>query len=134
MAEYKKTVAVDLDGVLARYDGWKGVEVIGEPIPGAREFMMDIVARGFNVVVHSARCSAQNGDPNVAADVIGKWLRLHQIPYTRIHTERGKPIAFAYVDDRAVPCEPQRNTSGAKIAFMCALEIIESLSEVKVDG
>lgn len=33
----KKTVAVDLDGVLADYStGWQGIEHIGDPIPGAR--------------------------------------------------------------------------------------------------
>ena len=27
------TIAVDLDGTLARYDGWKGIDHIGDPIP-----------------------------------------------------------------------------------------------------
>ena len=29
----KRMIGVDLDGTLAKYDGWKGHNVIGEPIP-----------------------------------------------------------------------------------------------------
>ena len=32
MNEDKAWIGVDLDGTLARYDGWKGIEHIGEPI------------------------------------------------------------------------------------------------------
>ena len=31
------TVAVDLDGTLAEYDGWKGEDVIGDPLPDMAE-------------------------------------------------------------------------------------------------
>src|SRR6185369_12895891 len=37
---------VDLDGVLAKYDTWKGLFTIGEPFPGARKFMHDLMKLG----------------------------------------------------------------------------------------
>lgn len=37
MVEHKGWIGVDLDGTLAHYEGWKGVEHIGEPIPAMVE-------------------------------------------------------------------------------------------------
>jgi len=58
----KKSVCVDLDGVLAQYDGWKGVEHIGDPIPGAVQFTKKLqeVAR---VVIFTTRT---NADPKIS--------------------------------------------------------------------
>ena len=33
MSEHKGWIGVDLDGTLAEYHGWQGIEHIGEPIP-----------------------------------------------------------------------------------------------------
>lgn len=48
-------IGVDLDGTLAKYDGWKGIEHIGEPIP----LMVDRVKmwriEGKNVRIMTAR-------------------------------------------------------------------------------
>ena len=35
-------IAIDLDGTLAEYDGWKGIDNIGKPIKGAVEAEWDI--------------------------------------------------------------------------------------------
>lgn len=58
----KKTVCVDLDGVLSEYKGWQGVEKIGPPIPGSQEFTrkLSLVA---DVVIFTTRCNPeQNPD------------------------------------------------------------------------
>jgi hypothetical protein len=34
-----KTVAVDLDATLATYEGWRGIQHIGDPRPGAANFL-----------------------------------------------------------------------------------------------
>lgn len=34
----KPRVCLDLDGVLARYSGWEGLDQIGPPIPSALDF------------------------------------------------------------------------------------------------
>jgi hypothetical protein len=49
------TVALDFDGVLAEYDGWRGVDHMGKPLPGAREFVQRLKDAGFCVIVHSCR-------------------------------------------------------------------------------
>lgn len=104
----KKTVAVDLDGVLARYDGWKGVDHIGEPIPGARAFVR-VLRQQFEVVVYTTRCNAElnREGAELLRNRIRHWLEAHGFEYDHIHAEQGKPPATAYIDDRAVSCRPQ---------------------------
>jgi hypothetical protein len=55
-----KTVCVDLDGVLAAYSGWKGIEHIGDPLPGAVEFT-HAVAEFARVLVYTSRCRSNPG-------------------------------------------------------------------------
>jgi hypothetical protein len=107
-----RTVAVDLDGVLASYDGWKGLEKIGEPIEGAREFMEALCEKYF-VLIHTARIANENVKTEdhiqrVKNMVIG-WLVENGIPYGDVYTGRGKPLASAFIDDRAVSCRPQED-------------------------
>jgi hypothetical protein len=107
----RKKVCVDLDGVLADYSqGWQGVENIGDPIPGAVEFTRSL-STGADVVIHTVRCNpeAQKGSGLSAAqlhDNVKAWLDKHGFAYTEIYTGAGKPMAAAYVDDRAVRCRP----------------------------
>jgi len=126
----KKSICVDLDGVLARYDGWKGIEHIGDPIPGAREFMKSL-ASSFRVVVYSTRCKVfsegvpgPDGTPEPCRDdvsrlvaIVKTWLDKHGFAYNEVYADQGKPFAIAYVDDRAAVCEPQKS----EVAFEMAL-------------
>lgn len=106
----RKTVCVDLDGVLADYSqGWQGVDHIGEPIPGAREFLQALSAMA-DVVIFTTRCNPEVNKPesvNLLKRRIEEWLHKHGMPYDDIYTGIGKPIAAAYVDDRAIECLPQ---------------------------
>ena len=106
----RKTVCVDLDGVLASYkDGWKGVDHFGDPIPGAVEFTKALAAK-CDVVIHTCRCNPEVNKPE-AASLLGNrvraWLDEHGFAYHDVFTGTGKPIAAAYVDDRAVVCVPE---------------------------
>lgn len=97
----KPRICVDLDGVLARYEGWAGREAIGDPLPGALEFIQAL--REFaEVIIHTSRADQTAGMESVAS-----WLEKHAIPHDAIHTGPGKPKAMAYVDDRSVACRPQ---------------------------
>jgi hypothetical protein len=104
----RKTVCVDLDGVLAHYDGWKGVDHIGDPRPGAREFM-EALGRVAKVVVFTTRAKADFEDrpegatPEAMAAVVREWLGRHGIAHDEVYCGQGKPMAAAYLDDRAVP-------------------------------
>jgi hypothetical protein len=121
-----RTVAVDLDGVLAEYDGWKGLENIGEPIDGAREFMTALAEKYF-VLVHTARIANENvkTEDHIqrVKNMVIKWLVENDIPYGDVYTGRGKPLATAFIDDRAVSCRPQQDAS----AFAEALRELKGL-------
>lgn len=107
-----KTVCVDLDGVLAQYDGWKGVEHIGDPIPGAREFLSALKALPAKVVIHTTRTNTMSnqGVPGTKLlFLVEEWLKKHDMPHDTVATAEGKPLAVAYVDDRAVVCRPLKD-------------------------
>ncbi len=118
----RPTVAVDLDGVLARYDGWRGIDHIGDPLPGAVEFTRRLSAFA-EVLVWTTRCSPEANPPYDAGELVGivmDWLNRHGFCWHRIWAGHGKPIAAAYVDDRAVACRPQ--SAGGETTYDAALD------------
>lgn len=48
-------VAIDLNGVLDTYSGWKGPEHWDVPRPGAAEFLDALRARGYHIVIPTTR-------------------------------------------------------------------------------
>jgi len=121
MSQEKKTVCVDLDGVLASYDGWKGPTVIGEPLSGAVDFVREL-AEKFEVVVHTTRANTDEGRAAIEA-----WLQEHG--FTGVSDLVGKPMAVAYVDDRSVRCVPQELLPEFRTkAFSTALKRVQWLA------
>jgi hypothetical protein len=126
----KPRVCVDLDGVLAKYDRWRGAENIGAPVPGALEFAQEL-AKVAEIIIFSTRCSEdriRNDDgyslsPAQMRIHIIDWLEKHKFPYTDVYIGKGKPSVAAFIDDRAVPCSPQKDTE----AFENALTSVKSL-------
>ncbi len=95
---YKKVVAVDLDGVLAQYTGFKGPDIIEDPAPEARELLQQL-SKKYTVILHTAR----------TAGAAAAWLKKHNLTQyvtgincCPINQRAGKPVAVAYIDDRAV--------------------------------
>jgi hypothetical protein len=93
----KYTIAIDFDGVVHRYSrGWHDGTAYDEPMDGAFDMICRIRSRGYNVVIFSARPVEQ----------IGKWfLKWWPTipPYGDIpEITNTKPIAVAYIDDRAI--------------------------------
>lgn len=94
----RRTIAVDFDGVIANYDGWKGYGVLGHPRKDVVEALRGLCAEGWKIVIHTTR-----GD-----DEVGGYLAQHDIPYHEINrnsdykTKGMKPVADVYWDDRAV--------------------------------
>ena len=112
----KGRVCVDLDGVLAKYDRWRGPLRIGRPVPGAKRFLQDLQVMGLYVIIASARDSLTP---------VRIWLMKNKMPYNELWEGRGKPVACAYVDDRAVRCTYRIPTYG----FEYALNWVRSLKE-----
>jgi hypothetical protein len=67
-------IGVDLDGTLARYDGWVGPEHIGEPIQDMLERVKHWIINGQTVKIFTARCSVPEQIPPIK-----NWLRKHGI-------------------------------------------------------
>lgn len=89
MSRPKRTIALDFDGVLHAYAGYKDGLIQG-PLPGAKEALEHLVARGHTVVVFSTRDK----------DLIRKWLQEHGFPPVEV-TNVKRPF-YVIVDDRAV--------------------------------
>jgi len=113
----KATVCVDLDGVIAkRGGGYTGQLHIGDPIDGAREFLQALSVNA-KIIIYTARFgklgeqskNSQTTDRESTElhDTISAWLDEHHLHYDTIWKGFGKPIANAYVDDRAVSCQPE---------------------------
>lgn len=77
-------IGVDLDGTLAVYDGFKGPDVIGEPIPRMVERVKEWLAQGQYVKIMTARVYRQhNADvfqtsqTDLAILAIQAWCEQH---------------------------------------------------------
>lgn len=71
-------IGFDLDGTLAKYDGFKGVQHIGEPIPKMVELAKKYLKDGYKVKILTARASVD--DPAVYLEMEGaikKWCQQH---------------------------------------------------------
>jgi hypothetical protein len=90
----KYTIAIDFDGVLAQYEGWKGEEVLGEPVGGAREFVQKLLGEGYLVGIHSTRSFGK----------LVEWMAKYGFPSMEdgVSIYREKPRALVYIDDRAI--------------------------------
>lgn len=129
----RKTVCVDVDAVLADYSqGWRGIDHIGEPIPGAVEFTRQL-AEFADVVIYTTRCCEEIDRGGLKAPMLVKvvkdWLDKHGFAYHHIWSGQGKPIFAALIDDRAVPCTPQED--GPETAYGRALGWAKRLCGVK---
>lgn len=107
-------IGVDLDGTLAHYDGWRGIDHIGDPVPAMIERVRRWIAQGQEVRIFTARVceprmgGAGDGSADEARAHIIAWLIKHRL------TVGGEPIAVTNIkdfrmvqlwDDRAVQVE-----------------------------
>ena len=87
-----KHVCVDFDGVLAQYAGWKGPNHLGDPRPGAKEFLEEIRDLGMKPIILTTR------EPENVYLWLSKWGLKGLV--ARVTQE--KPPALVYIDDRAL--------------------------------
>lgn len=97
-------IAVDLDGTLAEYHGWKGVEHIGKPVPAMVEKVKQAVSEGKEVWIYTARVS-DPAESDLADMAIRKWCDHYNIPIVDITATKHK-FFKEFWDDRAVQVMP----------------------------
>lgn len=125
----KARVCVDLDGVLAQYDKWRGIDHIGDPVPGALEFAKKL-AKFSSITVFTSRCAqdvleGSRITPGQLRIKVIEWLDKHKFPYTDVYIGQGKPRAAAFIDDRGVRCDPQNDGDAFKDALSLTRRLIK---------
>jgi hypothetical protein len=98
-------IGVDLDGTLATYDKWRGIEHIGEPVPAMLDRVKNWLANGKDVRIFTARvCLDGTEDGEITRRVIQAWLIKHlgrTLPVTNV-----KDFGMVELwDDRCVTVE-----------------------------
>jgi adenylylsulfate kinase len=98
-------IAVDFDGVIAEYDGWKGRGIFGKPVEGVAVGLIYLRANGHKIMVYTCRSEI---------DDVEKYLKVHEIPYDFINhcpendknnLHPAKQYADVYIDDRGIRFE-----------------------------
>ena len=89
--DWKKTICIDFDGVIAEYNGWKGPEFYGRPKKGAKEFLEKIQSKGFKIVIFTIR----------PRKTVCNWFKENKI-ITPDSITNVKIPAIVYIDDRAL--------------------------------
>lgn len=92
-------IAIDFDGVLASYTGFIAKDDVQEPNLEVVKTMKLLKEKGCRILIHSTR-----GD-----EFIRSYCEKFSIPMDYINhrpdkvgENPGKPVAFVYIDDRAI--------------------------------
>lgn len=91
----------DLDGVLARYDGWKGWKHIGEPNLEVIGTIQHFHNLDFKIILFSTRSAAQMKEWCEKHDISG-LIDYYNINPDVITGNTGKPAAALGIDDRVL--------------------------------
>lgn len=96
----------DLDGTLAVYTTWRGLEHIGEPIPPMIDKVKQLLRIGVTVKIFTERVASTLKPEEIerARSAIEKWCELHIGTVLPITAEKDLYMTECY-DDRAVQVE-----------------------------
>lgn len=97
----RNSVVVDFDGTICNHE----FPDIGAPKPGVKEALLQLSQMGLRVVIHTVRTArywaGQGEAPEVDLERVKQYLKRHGLLYDEIWMQ-DKPLAVAYIDDRAV--------------------------------
>ena len=97
--KYKGWIGFDLDGTLAQYDCWLGIEHIGEPINVMVDHLKKYLDAGYEVRILTARACEQDAIP-----FIEEWCKKHIGRVLPVTNQKDYGLLRFY-DDRAVAVE-----------------------------
>lgn len=100
----KGWIGVDLDGTLARYEGWKGVGHIGEPIKPIMDRVKLLLQNSdYDVKIFTARV-ANPAQADEARAYIEHWLQANGLPVLEVVFAKDFAMVELW-DDRCVAVE-----------------------------
>lgn len=94
-------IGVDLDGTLATYTGWQGIEHIGEPVPLMLSRVRTWLARGDTVKIFTARVAVPEPERSKVIGIIHEWLDRHDLPDLEVTNIKDFAMIELW-DDRAI--------------------------------
>ena len=103
MSKPEPWVGFDFDGSLATYDGWKGWQHTGEPIPEVVACARALIERGVKVKIFTARVA----DCPEAAEPVRAWALQHLLAHVEVTNIKDQGMIELW-DDRVIALE--RNT------------------------
>ncbi len=108
MIRSENVIVLDLDGTLCEHKSPEASYEDLRPRPGMVEKLREYRARGFYIIVCTAR-NMRTYQGNVGlimantAKTVFQWLDRHQVPYDEVHFGKPWPGTNGFiVDDRAV--------------------------------
>jgi hypothetical protein len=101
----RRWIGVDLDGTLASYDGWRGPDHIGPPIPAMVARVKAWLAAGEDVKLVTARANPRHNNLKVFLDAWIPWSLEHLGAILPITCEKDFHMVELW-DDRAIQVEP----------------------------
>lgn len=100
MPPKRYTIAVDLDGTICEYDGWKGEDHFGALRNGVAQAMQKLHDEGNHIIIWTCRG---------AADKVRTFLTNNKIPFDYINENPNQPEgnsakinADVYIDDKSI--------------------------------
>ena len=105
----RKTIAVDWDGTLVEYHGYKGASVYGAPIPAMVQRVRNWIREGHEVIIFTSRVSVEHDVDKVMKELQTIDVALHDMGLPPLQVTANKYTRFSeFWDDRGVHVE--RNT------------------------
>jgi hypothetical protein len=138
-------IAIDFDGVISDYQGYKGKGVFEKPVPGVADAISELKQEGHQIIIFTSRSEERD---------IKEYLELHDIPFDEINrnpagTVKGlskkKVCADVYIDDNAMAfngswpntlrlLKYHQRTSARHPHDLEFLQAVEKLVATKLDG
>ena len=94
-------IGVDLDGTLAEYASWKGMDHIGPAVPAMLCRVRNWLVDGRTVKIFTARVS----DPAFDVAIVHAWLANYDLPPLEVTATKDFNMLELW-DDRCVQVEP----------------------------
>lgn len=121
----EKWVGFDLDGTLAEYDGWKGINNVGDKIKPLVEVAKRMHEKGKKVKIFTARVADQKQEEE-AREIIERWC-LENLGFIPEVTHEKDALMDQCFDDRSIQVFPNTGIP-VMLAFSQAMQIISDLT------